>query len=332
MTAQSFDGAPGAADARAARNARLYRVLAENVPLLVLIVLFIASALLSDRFLTPFNLGNVLLQASVISVLAMGMTFVIISGGFDISVGSIVALCGCVAAWVMLAAGPLAGVLAGIGVGALCGLANGLLVARVGLNPFIATMGTMVILRGITLLMTHGQPISGDEGLPRIFLDYARTSVFGLPLLTWTTIAVFIVFGWLLHQSVWGKRLFATGGNTEAAFLAGIPVARMRTMAYVISGVSAGIAGVMLASRLQSGQPTAAEGYELNAIAAVILGGAALHGGEGRLHMTLVGVFVIIILSNILNLLNVDSYWQRIAVGSVIVIAAAVDQLRRRRH
>jgi ribose transport system permease protein len=174
-------------------------------------------------------------------------------------------------------------------------------------------------------------PISGDDGLPQNFIAYAQTSFLGVPLLTWTPIALFVVLGWALHLSPYGKKIFATGGNAEAAFLAGIPVQRIRASAYAVGGLTAGIAGVMLTSRLQSGQPMAAEGYELTSIAAVILGGASLHGGEGRLPMTLVGVFIIVILSNVLNLLNVDSYWQRIAVGVVILGAAAVDQLRRRR-
>lgn len=325
-----LDGPDRAAARRAALDGRrLARLLRDNAPLVVLAVLFAASAVLSPRFLLPANLVNVLLQASVMAVLAMGMTFVVLAGGFDLSVGSTLALSGCVAASVMLGHGTLAGLGAGLGAGLLVGVANGLLVAKVGLNPFIATLGTMVVVRGAALLMTGGQPVSGDEGLPQGFLDYAQGSVLHLPLLTWTPLALFAVLWWRLHRTAYGKKVFAVGGNAEAAFLAGIPVARIRASAYATSGLMAGVAGLMLASRLQSGQPKAAEGYELTAIAAVVLGGASLRGGEGRLAMTLVGVLIIVILSNSLNLLNVDSYWQRIAVGLVILAAASVDRMRR---
>ncbi|MRX52289.1 ribose ABC transporter permease [Paracoccus sp. S-4012] len=312
--------------------ARLGRAFLHNVPLLVLTGIVVFAALASDRFLTAYNLNNILLQASILSVLAMGMTFVIISGGFDLSVGSTVAVAGCAAAEVMLHLGIGAGLVAGLMAGLAAGLINGVLIAVVRLNPFIATMGTMVVLRGFALLYTEGQPIFGEAGLPPAFLDYARTSFLGIPLLTWTPLVLFLILGWLLHLSAFGKRLFAVGGNEEAAFLAGIDVTRTRIAAYVIAGVIAGIAGIMLASRLQSGQPTAGEGYELNAIAAVILGGASLRGGQGNLAMTIVGVLIIVILGNALNLLNVDSYWQRIAVGLVILAAAAADQLRRRKR
>ncbi|MDR5654583.1 ABC transporter permease [Ruixingdingia sedimenti] len=312
---------------------RLARALVHNAPILVLVIIFATGALMSDRFLSPVNLRNILLQASIISVLAMGMTFVIISGGFDLSVGSIVAASGCVAAWTMLHLGVAAGVLVGVVAGLAAGIVNGALIAWLRLNPFIATLGTVVILRGLALLFTEGQPISGEAGLPAVFLDYARTSVLGIPLLTWTPIVLFLILGWALHLSAYGKKLYAVGGNAEAAFLSGIPVDRIRASAFALAGLTAGIAGVMLAARLQSGQPTAAEGYELNAIAAVILGGASLRGGEGRLAMTIVGVFIIVILGNALNLMGVNSYWQRIAVGAVILLAAAADQIKRsRRH
>lgn len=307
------------------------KALLHNVPLLVLVVIVVFAALASDRFLSAHNLYNILLQASILSVLAMGMTFVIISGGFDLSVGSTTALAGCAAAAAMLHFGIAAGLVAGLVAGLAAGLINGLLIAGLRLNPFIATMGTMVVLRGFALLYTEGQPIFGEAGLPPLFLDYARKSLFGIPLLTWTPIVLFVLLGWALHLSTFGKRLFAVGGNEEAAFLAGIDVTRTRIAAYVIAGVIAGIAGIMLTARLQSGQPTAGEGYELSAIAAVILGGASLRGGQGNLAMTIVGVLIIVILGNALNLLNVNSYWQRIAVGLVILLAAAADQIRRRR-
>ena len=304
--------------------------LAGQIPLLALVVLCLVASALSDRFFSPININNVLMQGAVMTVITIGMTYVIICGGFDLSVGSVVALSGCVAAMAMLEAGIVAGVAAGVAVGALVGLINGLVVTRLDVNPFIATLGTMVLFRGVTFLITGGRPIVGEEGLPEPFLDFAIERLFGIPYLVWLPVVLFGVFHWLLHRTAYGIRVFATGGNTEAAYLAGVAVGRVRASAYVWCGALAGLAGVMLASRLQSGQPTAGAFYELTAIAAVILGGAALFGGEGRLYKSIIGVFIMVVLANALNLANVHSYWQQVAVGLVIVAAAAADRLRRR--
>lgn len=306
--------------------------LLDQTPFLMLIALCAVTASLTGRFLTPLNITNVLLQASIMAVIAMGMTYVMVSGGFDISVGSTVAAAGCVAAAVMLQAGTLAGAAAGLAVGAGIGLLNGLLITRLDLNPFIATLGSMVVVRGFVLLLSGGRPISGEEGLPESFILYGRETFLGVAWITWTPILLFFVLWWVLHRSAYGKRLYATGGNAEAAFLAGIRTDRVRASAYVWCGAMAGVAGVMLAARLQSGQPTSGEFFELTAIAAVVIGGTSLYGGEGSLHKTIAGVMIIVVLSNALNLMNVDSYWQRIAVGVVIVAAAAVDRLRHRRR
>lgn len=302
-----------------------------HAPFAVLVILCLVTGVLSNRFLSQTNITNVLLQASVIAVVAMGMTFVIISGGFDLSVGSIVAMSGCAAAAVMLELGVIAGVVAGVAVGVGVGIVNGVMVSRFHLNPFIATLATMVVGRGLVLLLTDARSISGENGLPDAFIAYGLGRFLDIPWLTWTPIVLFCVLWWVLHRTTYGKRLFATGGNSQAAFLAGIAVDRVRASAYIWSGTAAGIAGVMLASRLQSGQPTAGEFYELTAIAAVVLGGASLFGGEGKLVNTIFGVLIMVVLSNALNLLNVNSYWQRIAIGSVIAAAAVVDQSRHRR-
>ena len=170
----------------------------------------------------------------------------------------------------------------------------------------------------------------GEEGLPELFLDFAIERLFGIPYLVWLPVLLFGIFHWLLHHTAYGIRVFATGGNTEAAYLAGVAVGRVRASSYVWCGALAGLAGVMLASRLQSGQPTAGAFYELTAIAAVVLGGASLFGGEGRLYKSIIGVFIMVVLANALNLANVHSYWQQVAIGFVIVAAAAADRLRRR--
>jgi ribose transport system permease protein len=299
-----------------------------QIPALVLVALCVISTLMSDRFLSSTNITNVLLQAAVLAVISVGMTFVVIGGGFDLSVGSIVGLSGCVAADVMLRAGILAGVVSGIATGGAVGLANGLVIARANVSPFIATLGSMVFVRGLALLMTKGAPVVGDDGLPAGFIRFGTARFLGIPWPVLAAILIFVIFAWVLHKTAFGTRVFATGGSREAAFLSGVPVRRVTLWVYVICGVTAGVAGVMLAARLQSGQPTAGEFYELTAIAAVVLGGAALHGGEGYLYKTMIGVLIMTVLTNSLNLMGVDSYWQRIAIGVVIVAAAAADQLR----
>jgi ribose/xylose/arabinose/galactoside ABC-type transport system permease subunit len=303
--------------------------LAGQAPLISLIVLCVATTLMTDRFLSPLNLTNILVQSSIMAVIAMGMTFVIIGGGFDLSVGSTAALSGCVSAMVMVKAGIVPGVLAGVGAGAAVGLANGLIIAKLGVNPFITTLGTMVLVRGVVFIITGGAPV-GDEGLPSAFLAFGSERFLGIHYLVWVPAILLVVLSWVLHKTPYGRRIYATGGGREAAYLSGVPVERVIASTYVWCGALAGVAGVMLAARLQSGQPTAGEFYELTAIAAVVLGGAALHGGEGTLYKSIIGVFIMIVLGNSLNLLNVDSYWQRVAVGAVIIAAAAADRLRSR--
>ena len=303
--------------------------LAGQMPLITLMVLCVVTALLTDRFLSPLNLTNILVQSSIMAVIAIGMTFVIIGGGFDLSVGSTVALSGCIAAMVMLEFGIAAGVLAGIAAGAAVGLANGLIIAKLNVNPFITTLGTMVLVRGLVFLITGGAPVAARRPARRLhrlrLRAPARHPLSGLGAGAPAGRAV------LRHacDALWPAHL-----RHRRQPRGGLPVRRAgrRIIAstYVWCGALAGVAGVMLAARLQSGQPTAGEFYELTAIAAVVLGGAALHGGEGTLYKSMIGVFIMIVLGNSLNLLNVDSYWQRVAIGAVIIAAAAADRLRSR--
>lgn len=302
-----------------------------QIPLATLLALGATIALLSEHFLTPLNLTNVLVQAAVISVVAMGMTFVILAGGFDLSVGSIVAMSGCVAAAAMMQAGIAAGVAAGVATGAFIGALNGYVVTVLRVNPFIATLGTMVLVRGAVFLFSDSQQIPIEGSLPQGFIDFGIERFLGIHWLVWVPAVLAVALTWILEKTPYGRAVYATGGNREAAYLSGIPVGRIVASTYAWSGAMAGVAGVMLCSRLQSGQPTSGEFYELTAIAAVVLGGAALHGGEGKLYKTLIGVFIMVVLGNGLNLLNVDSHWQRVAVGLVIIAAAAADQLRHRR-
>jgi ribose transport system permease protein len=299
-------------------------------PLLTLLVLCAFTALATDRFLSPLNLTNILVQSSIMAVIALGMTFVIIGGGFDLSVGSTVALSGCIAALVMVKAGLVLGIVAGIAAGVLVGLLNGVVIALLGVNAFITTLGTMVLVRGVVFLITAGAPV-GDEGLPSSFVAFGSERFLGIHYLVWVPAVLLVLLSWVMHNTPHGRRIYAVGGGRDASYLSGIPVQRVIASTYVWCGTLAGIAGVMLAARLQSGQPTAGEFYELTAIAAVVLGGAALHGGEGTLYKSVIGVFIMVVLGNSLNLLNVDSYWQRVAVGAVIIAAAAADRLRWRR-
>jgi ribose transport system permease protein len=304
--------------------------LAGQVPLISLLVVCLVTTLLTDRFLSPLNLTNILVQSSIMAVIAIGMTFVIIGGGFDLSVGSTVALAGCIAAMMIVKFGVAVGVLAGVAAGGAVGLANGMIIAKLGVNPFITTLGTMVLVRGVVYLITGGAPV-GDEGLPAAFIAFGSARFLGIHYLVWVPAFLLLVLSWALQATPYGRRIYATGGNREAAYLSGVPVDRIIASTYAWCGALAGIAGVMLAARLQSGQPTAGEFYELTAIAAVILGGASLQGGEGTLYKSIIGVFIMVVLGNSLNLLNVDSYWQRVAIGMVIIAAAAADRLRSRR-
>jgi len=303
--------------------------LAGQMPLLTLIVLCAVTALMTDRFLSPFNLTNILVQSSIMAVIAMGMTFVIVGGGFDLSVGSTAALSGCIAAMLMPGGGVALGVLGGVAAGAAVGLANGFVIAMLGVNPFITTLGTMVLVRGVVFIITGGAPI-GDEGLPPAFIAFGSQRLFGVHYLVWVPVVLLAVLTFIMRSTPYGRRVYATGGGREAAYLSGVPVRRVISSTYIWCGALAGLAGVMLAARLQSGQPTAGEFYELTAIAAVVLGGASLHGGEGTPAKSVIGVFIMVVLGNALNLLNVDSYWQRVAVGAVIIAAAAADRLRSR--
>jgi len=310
----------------AGRQAGLH-MLSGQIPLLALIVLIAVSALVSDRFLSLQNISNVLIQTSIMAVVVIGMTLVIVGGGFDLSVGSVVALSGCIAAYVVRDVDTTLGIVVGTLIGTAVGVVNGLIVTKLRVNPFIATLGTMVLVRGAVLLITDGRPV---YDLPEGFTAIGGGNLFGVHYLIWILALLFVIFHWILHRTPYGVRVFASGGNREAAFLSGIDVDRVTISTFVWCGTLAGIAGVLLAARLESGNPTTGEFYELTAIAAVVLGGASLYGGEGKLYKSMVGVLIMVVLGNSLNIMGVPSYWQRVAIGVVIVAAAAADRFRRR--
>ncbi len=303
-------------------------LLADSRRVGTLVGLFLLGALLSylsPFFLTTSNLLNVMEQTAINAVIAVGMTFVILSAGIDLSVGSIAALSGVVMANRLLAGWPLgAAILAGVLTGALCGGFSGLLITRGKLPPFIATLGMMSVARGAALLFTDGRPISGfDESLR--WLSTGR--ILGVPVPVLLTILLYVLAIVLLNQTRFGRYVYAIGGNEEAARLSGVAVGFHKTLVYVISGVTAALGAVLLTARLNSAQPIAGMMYELDAIAAVVIGGTSLTGGLGTLGGTLIGALTMGVLRNGLNLLGISSFLQQIVIGLVIIAAVLMDSL-----
>ncbi|MCF6093786.1 ribose ABC transporter permease [Microaerobacter geothermalis] len=293
-------------------------------PLLGLLLIGIILSILEPRFLTVSNLFNVVRQVSINAILAFGMTFVILTGGIDLSVGSILALVGALVAGMMTGGiDPVLAVIAGIGVGAILGGINGVLVAKGKLAPFIVTLATMTIYRGLTLVYTEGRPITG---LPDEFRFLGRGELLGIPVPIILTFLLFILLLIVMEKTTFGRRVYALGGNEEAARLSGIKTNRSKIWVYVISGMTAAVSAIILTSRLNSAQPTAGFAFELDAIAAVVLGGTSLAGGYGTLGGTLIGALIIGILDNGLNLLNVSSFYQQVVKGLVILIAVLLDR------
>jgi ribose/xylose/arabinose/galactoside ABC-type transport system permease subunit len=299
------------------------RLLRDYGSLLGLLLIGAVLSLLSDRFLTASNLINVARQVSINAIVAAGMTIVIITGGIDLSVGSTIALAGCAALLAARPAGDVVGMLTGIVVAAGVGLLNGALIAWGRVPPFITTLATMTVVRGAALVLTHGEPIVKTAG-PYLWLGQAVIGPIPVPILL--MIATLLAAHWFLSRTRWGTYVYAVGGNAEAARLAGISVAGIQILVYVLGGVLAGLAGLVLAARLSSAQPNTGVGFELDAIAAVVLGGTSLMGGEGTIWGTVVGAFIIGVLNNGFNLMNVSPFYQLIAKGGVIVLAVLVDQ------
>lgn len=292
--------------------------------LLVLAVLAAVLALLSERFLTPANLLNVTRQVTINAILAAGMTVVILSGGIDLSVGAVLAIAGAVAAGVMAAGWSwAAGVLAALAVGLASGAVNGVFVAHAKLPPFIVTLATMALARGLTLVYTGGRPIAVRD---MTFAWFGHGYVGPLPAPVVLMAAVYVLGYLMLTRMKIGRLIYAVGGNETACRMAGIRVERVKVAVYCLSGLMSGLAAVVLAARLVSAQPTAGLGYELDAIAAVILGGTSLSGGRGSIGGTVVGAFIIGILANGLNLLNVSPFYQDVAKGLVILMAVLLDR------
>lgn len=302
-----------------------------------LLVIFAVFSLLSPYFLTRDNILGILLATAVNGVLALGVTFVIITGGIDLSVGTVMTLSAVMTGVAITNAGlPIpVGIVAGLATGLICGLVNGLIISRMKVPPFIATLGMMMIARGLSLVISEVKPIYFND--TPLFRQLTMGSVVGavvpgLPIPN----AVLILFGaalvaaFILAKTVLGRYAIAIGSNEEATRLSGVNVANWKTSIYALCGLFSGLAGVMIASRLNSAQPALGAGYELDAIAAVVIGGTSLSGGEGTILGTIIGAFIISTLTNGLRIMGVAQEWQMVVTGVIVILAVILDILRRR--
>jgi ribose transport system permease protein len=322
-------------------NAKPKEILARFQSLLALVLMTLALTLLTDRFLTVDNTRNILLQISVNLCLSIGMTLIILTGGIDLSVGAVLALAGAVAAGVLkhgisltwlgvhLQFTPWGAVVAGILVGAALGGFNGLAITRFRLPPFVATLGMFSIARGLTMLWTGGFPIT-DLGRP--FGAIGTGYWLGLPMPVWICAALVAVFHTVSRKTRFGRYTYAVGGNERAALLTGLRVDRIKLWVYVLGGALAAMAGLIVTARLDAADPKAGLGYELDSIAAVVIGGTSLSGGRGSILGTVLGCLIIGVLNNGLFLLDVSPFWQQVVKGGVILAAVAADKMGPRRE
>ncbi len=302
--------------------------LLKNKPLIVLLATSIVVAMLNPRFLTWGNIVTVLRQTSVNAVIATGMTFAILIGGIDLSVGSVLGFCGAIAA-TMISSGinVFIVIIAAMMLGTLIGFLNGTLITAGRLQPFIATLGTVTLLRGLILVFTQGRPIrTGSTGASEAFGKIGTGFIGPIPIPVYIMILVFILSYYILNHTRIGRYIYATGSNEEATIYSGIKTSRVKLFVYSVSGMMAALAGILITARLGSAQPTAGAGYELDAIAAVVLGGTSMAGGIGTIAGTAIGALIIGVLNNALNLMQVSSYYQDVAKGIVILAAVLLDR------
>jgi inositol transport system permease protein len=299
--------------------------------LIILIALIIVMSLLAPTFLTSGNLINIVRQMSVVGIVAIGVTMIIITTGIDLSSGSVIALVSVVVASMSHAGSgyPLAvALIVGLGLGLLTGIINGAIISKGKIAPFIVTLGMMTIARGAALLYTKGKPIGNlSDG----FKVIGQGSLFGIPI----PILIFLFVGFIsyimLNKTKFGKYVYAIGGNEQAAVIAGVNVDKFKIMIYGFAGLLTAIGGIILTSRIASGQPTAGVMYELDAIAAAVIGGTSLSGGIGTIGGTIIGALIIGVMNNGLDLLNVSSYWQQILKGTIIVVAVLIDSRKQKK-
>lgn len=306
------------------QNRKIVNTINTYRSVMILFVICMVAAILSPSFLSITNLFNVMKQITVAGIVACGMAFVILSGGIDLSVGSIVGLSGVMAAGVLASTGNVfLAVCTAIGLGILCGILNGLWIAQCGIPPFIATLGMMILLRGCILVYTKGSPIPIKvEGYKYL----GKGDILGIPVPIIILIILYLTGHFLLTQTAYGRSVYAFGGNREAARLSGISIKKTEWLVYIMNGFMCGVAAVVLTARLGSAQSTSGEGIEMDAIAAVILGGTSLTGGVGYVLPTVVGAMIIGIIDNILTLMNVNPHATNIVKGAIILIAVLVDK------
>ncbi|MGI6403126.1 MAG: ABC transporter permease [Oscillospiraceae bacterium] len=297
--------------------------------ILPLIVLFVAmSTIKTDTFLTTSNLMNILRQSSTYAIMAVGMTFPIITGGIDLSQGSLLAVVAIVAGMIIRDTGSIfLAVIAGLAIGAAIGILNGTVIAYLEMPPFIMTLGTMRALRGVALLLTKGSPIDIKV---ESFRFMGTQSFLGIPLPAYMFVLVAIAAQFILSKTATGRYIFALGSNVEAAKISGVKIVRNRIKAYMFSGICVAIASLLYISRLGSAQPIAGEGYEMEAVAATVIGGTSIVGGEGSAMGSIIGAVVVALIRNAMVLLQISTYWQSIVIGLVIVVSVSIDIIRKR--
>jgi ribose transport system permease protein len=296
--------------------------------LILIIILGMSQA--TPYFLTMANFRAMAIGLTPTAIIAIGMTILLVSGGFDLSVGAVLALSSTAVALMMTGGLPIAlSVLGALLIGAAIGLANGLIVTRLGVNPLVATLGTMSVARGAALVLTEGFSVSN---LPLAFGYIGSTNWLGLPAVVWITLALVVLGDLALRHARYLRQVYYIGGNEKAARLSGIPVDSVRCAAFVLTALLAALAGVLLASRLMSGTPTAGTALELQVLAAAVIGGASLRGGEGTVLGAFLGVIFVALINNAMTMLAVSIYWQMVVTGCVLVAAVALDMLLRRRR
>ena len=303
------------------------KYLLEQSSLIVFIIMILVSAWLSDRFLTADNITNILRQSVPLGVVSLGLLFVILTGGIDLSVGSVLALVSVIVALLAPEQGIFIAILAGVAVGTLCGMISGLLVASFSIAPFIATLATMTIGRGAALIISRGQPVFIDSVA---FNDFGVASWFGLPSTFYLLLLFFLFALFLYRKTVFGRLAIAIGSNETATRFAGIRVAWYKFGVYALGGFACGIAGIVASTRTGVGSPVLGISFELDAIAAVVVGGASLAGGRGTVLNTLIGVMILSVISNIMNLMNIPGYHQQVVKGLIIILAVLLESLKGR--
>lgn len=297
---------------------------------LAFLIIFIAFSLLNENFLSINNVLNIIVQSAIIAIIAVGQTMVILTSGIDLSVGSIVGAVGIGIGLLMVAGVPIPiAVLIGVVMGAIFGLINGIIISYGRVPAFITTLGMMGIARGFGLALNEGKPVAG---LPLSFEKIASASIGGIPSFVFYTLIIYVIMFVLLERTKFGRHIYAVGGNRDAARLSGVKVKVVEMIVYLFSGIFSGLGAVLLTARLNYATPVAGTGYELDTIAAVVIGGTALSGGQGRIIGTLVGALMLGILRNGLTILNVSSYFQQIIIGSVIIIAVFMDKLNEKKN